>query len=147
MHVVELAGLDHVAVHAAKAHGLAAHGLDVAHEALAHLAGQHHLHDVGGLAVGHAQAVDEFGLLSEAFEKVGDLRAAAVHQHDLHAHEREQQQIAHHGALQILVDHGVAAVFDDDDLLIVCFDIGQGLNEDLCPLVDGHGFLLMHQVR
>ena len=66
MHIVELAGLNHVAVHAAKADGLAAHGLDIAHQALAHLAGQHHLHDVGGFAVGHAQAVDKLGLLAQA---------------------------------------------------------------------------------
>ena len=63
-----------------------------------------------------------------------------MHQHHLYAHEREQQQIAHHGALEVLVDHGISAVFDDDDFLVIGFDIGEGLNQDLRPLVDGHGF-------
>ena len=40
----------------------------------------------------------------------------------------------------VLVDHGISAVFDDDDFLVIGFDIGEGLNQDLRPLVDGHGF-------
>ena len=59
--------------------------LDQRHQALVDLARQHHLHDVGGFRVGHAQAVDEFALFAQLLKHFGDLRPAAVHQHDLDA--------------------------------------------------------------
>ena len=50
-----------------------------------HLADERHAHDVDGLGVGDAQAVDELGLLAEPLHEVADLRAAAVHDDRVHA--------------------------------------------------------------
>ena len=74
-----------MSVHAAQADGAAAAALDEVDEALVDLARQHHLRRLDRLAVGDAQAADKLRLLAEAGEQLGDLRAAAVHQHDLHA--------------------------------------------------------------
>ena len=50
------------------------------------------------------------------------------------ADEGKQDDIGHDGVLQFLVDHGVAAVFDDDGLLIIFLDIGQRLNQHFRPV-------------
>ena len=57
-----------------------------------------------------------------------------MHQHDLHADQLQQADIADDGILQVLGDHGVAAVFDDDDLAAVILNIRQRVNQNPGPL-------------
>ena len=85
-------------------------------------------------SIRHAHAVDERAFLAHFAEHIGDLRPAAVHQHDLHADQLQQADIADDGILQVLGDHGVAAVFDDDDLAAVILNIRQRVNQNPGPL-------------
>ena len=98
--------------------------LEQLHQALVDLAREHHLHDVDGLFVGDAHAVFKFALLADGFEHGVDLGTAAVHQHDVDADELHQHQIAHDSGFQIVVNHRVAAVFDDNGFARPLFDVG-----------------------
>ena len=57
-----------------------------------------------------------------------------MHQHYLYANEIQQHYVFHDLLLQILVDHGIAAVFNHDDLAHIFFDIGKGLHQHPGPL-------------
>ena len=104
--------------------------VDEIHHVLVHLAAEHHFHDLHGLGVGYAHALDELALLADAGQHVLDLWAAAVHHHHVHADQLEQDHVARETLLQVFVGHGVAAVFDDDGLAVETLDIGQGLGKD-----------------
>ena len=127
-------GLQDAAVDAGKSHGMAALHLDQVHQGLVDLARQDHLDDVHGLLVGDPQAVDEHGLLAQALHDLADLGAAAVDEDDLHADEPQQGDVLHDLLLQLLVDHGIAAVFDNDHLAVIAPDIRERLREYLRAL-------------
>ena len=112
-------------------------------DVLVDLAAEHHLDHVHGLVVGDAHALDELALLADALQQLVDLRAAAVHHHRIHAHQLEQHHVARERSLQRCVGHGVAAVLDDDGLVVEALDVGQRLGQDLCALPDG-GFSQCH---
>ena len=134
-HVAELGvarlGLHHASVYAADTHGLTAGGLDEVDEALADLAGQHHLHHAGGLLVRDAQPVDEFALHAHPGEHIVDIRPTAVHEHHPHADQLQEHDVLHDLGLELFVLHGVPAVLDDDHAVPVLLDIGQGLDQHL----------------
>ena len=54
-----------------------------------------------------------------------------MHEHDLDADQIEQDDILDDRFLQLFVDHGVSAVFDDDDLPGILLDVRERLDEDL----------------
>ena len=62
------------------------------------------------------------------------IRPAAVDEHDLDADELQQADIPDDRVLQMLRDHGVAAVFDHDDLAAVILNIRQRVNQNPGPL-------------
>ena len=126
----DLARLHHVAVLAAQPDGLAAGGVDVADDLLVDRAGQHHLDDLDGRRVGDAQAAGEFRLDAELLEHGLDLRAAAMHHHRIDRGLLEQDDVAGEVARRLLLAHGVAAVFHDDDLLVVALHVRQRLGQD-----------------
>ena len=127
---VTLRACHHVAVLAAQPDGLAAGGVDVADDLLVDRAGQHHLDDLDGGGIGDAQAGGEFRLDAELLEHGRDLRAAAVHHHRIDGGLLEQHDVAGEIARQLLLAHGVAAVFDHDDLLVVALHMRQRLRQD-----------------
>ncbi len=43
----------------------------------------------------------------------------------------QQRDVGHDVILQVIVDHGIAAVLDDDGLAGQTLDIGQGFDQDL----------------
>ena len=97
--------------------------VDVAH--------QHLLNGLHGLVVGDAQTVLELHGHVQALEHGIDGLAAAVHEHDAHAHELEHLDVGHHLAAELRVLHGRAAVLDDEGLAAHLVDPGQGLAEQL----------------
>ena len=127
---VTFSGRDHVAVLAAQADRLAALGPDPADDLLVDGAGQHHLDHLDGGLVGHAQARLELRLDAELLQHLADLRPAAVHHDRLHAGLFEQHDVLGEILRGGAVAHGVAAIFDDHDLLVVALHVGQGLDED-----------------
>ena len=68
------------------------------------------------------------------------MRAAAVDEDDLDADEVQEDDIAHDRFPQVFVDHGIAAVFDDDDFVAVFLDVRQGVHQNLRLLGIGYGF-------
>ena len=124
---------DQPGVDAADADGEAAVHVDRCHELRVDLALEHHPGDVDRLGVGDAQAVDELGLLAEAFHQLGDLRAAAVHDDRPHADEAHQHDVLGEQRERIVVGGAgerVAAVLDDHGLAGEPPDVRQRLDED-----------------
>ena len=70
-------------------------------------------------------AMGEFGFFAQTVHQIVDLGSAAVNQDDLNANEPKENDVLHDLHFQLLIDHGVAAVFDHDDLTGVAFDIGK----------------------
>ena len=90
------------------------------------MAAQHHFDDVHRFAVGHAHALHEFAFFTDFFQHFINLRAAAVDDDGVDAHQFEQNNIAGEAFFQSRLGHGVAAVFDDDDGAGKTADIRQG---------------------
>src|SRR5664279_365026 len=108
----------------------AAGGVDVADDLLVDRAGQHHFDDLDGGGVGDAQAGGEFGLDAELLEHGRDLRAAAVHHHGIDRGLFQQHHVAREIAGGFLMPHGMAAIFDDDDFLVIALHMRQRLRQD-----------------
>ena len=136
--------LDEPAVHAADAHRAPAEVVQLRHQRFVDFARQHHLDDLARFLVRHAQTIDELRLLADALEHTGNFRAAAVHQHHFDPDEAHQHHVAHDIVLELLVDHGVAAVLDDDDFAVILLDIGQRLDQHLRALTVRHAVVHLH---
>ena len=140
VHLIALVAVINVAADAGESDRLAAELVDKADELGVHLADEHHLdhtHDVGG---GVAQALDELDGNVELFEHLVDAGAAAVTEHGLHAEELEQHHVVHDGVLEFFVDHGVAAVLDDDDLALILLKVRHCLHQSFdlaCDIAHG----------
>ncbi len=126
-------GAEQAAVQTAQADGPAAHAVEGGDKIFVHLAAQNLLHHVHGLLVGIAKAVHEPGLLAQLFQGGGDLRPAPVDHHHPDAHQREEDDVAHHGGTELVGDHGVAAVFDYNGLAVEALDVRKGLGQHLGP--------------
>jgi len=126
----QLARADEGAVLAGEADRLAARLVDELDDLLVHLAAEHHLDHVHRLGIGDAHALHELALLAELGEHAFDLRPAAVHDHRVHADQLQQHHVMREAALELIVDHGVAAELDDDRLAVEALDIRQRLGED-----------------
>jgi hypothetical protein len=74
-----------------------------------------------------------------------DLRAAAVHDHRVHADQLQQHHVVREALLQLLVGHRVAAVLDDDRLAVEAADVGQRLGQDVglpaLEAIERHGYI------
>ena len=123
-------GADHVAILASQANRLATCLVDQIDDVFVNLAAQHHLDDLHRLGVGDAHALNKLALLADTGEQILDLRPAAVHDDHIHADELEENNVARKTLFQILVDHGVAAEFDDDGFAVEAFDVGQCFGQD-----------------
>ena len=132
-----LLGVDEVAILAGQPHRAAAVLVDQGHDVLVDQAAQDHLDDVEGLLVGHPHALDELALLADALQEAGDLRAAAVHHHRVHPHQLQEHHVLGEGLHQVALGHGVAAVLDDDGLVVEALDVGQRLGQDVGLLGGG----------
>ena len=132
LHVLDhqLFGADETAVLARQPHRLAAMLVDQVDDFLVDRATQHHFDDVHGLPVGDAHALDEFALLADPLQQVVDLRPTAMHHHRVHADQLEQHHVLGEALLEVLLGHGVAAVLDDDGLVLEAPDIGQRFGKD-----------------
>ncbi len=128
---LQLAGDDQVAVLAGEPDRLAAVAVDVADDLLVDLAAEDHLHHVHGFGVGDAHALDEAGFLAHGLQNLADLRPAAVDHHRVEADVFHQDDVLGEALLEPLLDHGVAAVLDDDGLVVEALDVGQRLHQDV----------------
>jgi hypothetical protein len=74
-------------------------------------------------------------IFSDAFQRLVDLRTATMYNHRVHPHQFQQHDIVRETFLQPLVDHRVAAVFDDDGPAMKAADVRQGLGKNNRPSV------------
>ena len=95
---------------------------------------EHHLHDVHGGLVGDAQPGDESGADAHLLQRGVDLRSAAVDHDDLDADVAQEADVLGEARLELGVDHGVAAVFDDERAPMKAPDVRE-------RLVQNGGFL------
>ena len=58
-----------------------------------------------------------------------------MHQDRVHADKTHEHNVADDLFAHLLVDHGMAAVFDDNGGAVEFFDVRQGFNKDLCRVV------------
>jgi hypothetical protein len=75
--------------------------------------------------------VDELALLADALQQAGDLRATAVHHHRVHADQLQQHHVLGEGSISVALGHRVAAVLDDDGLVVEALDVRQRLGQDM----------------
>lgn len=94
-----------------------------------HLAGQDHPDDLHDLRGGDPQAALELAGQAEPAEHRGDLWPAAVDDDGVEAGMPEEGDILGEGALEPGVDHGVAAVLDDDEGAAEALEPRQSLDE------------------
>ena len=123
-------GADEIAVLAGQSDSLATGVIDQVDHVLVDLTAEHHFNDFHRLCIGHAHALDELALLTDARQQVLDLRPAAMHDHHVHADQLEQHHVAREALFQIFVGHRIAAVFDDDGSAVKLLDVRQRLGED-----------------
>lgn len=98
-----------------------------------------HLDDVHGFAVGDAHALEEFAFFAESFQKLADLGAAAVDDHGVHADSFHENDVAGEAVFEIVVDHGVAAVFNDEGFADKVVEIGESFDEDVSDGISRSG--------
>ena len=130
-----LHGGEQAAVLAGQAHCERAVRVDQPHQFTGHLAGKHHAHHVHGVRRGHTQAAFEFGFDAQRLEHLGDLRAATMHDDRVQTHLPQEHHVFGEARLEMLVDHGVAAVFDDDALAGEFLEPRQRLDQYLRLLI------------
>ena len=93
------------------------------------LAGQHHPHDVHDLGRGDPQPALELGVEAEPVEHRLDLRAAAVHDDRPQPGQAQEDDVLRERRLELVVDHRVAAVLDDDQGPAEALEPGQRLDQ------------------
>ena len=126
-------GGDQAGVLAGQTDGQRAVHVDGRHDVAVHLAHQDHAGDVERLGIGHPQAVAELGFLAQPGHEIADLGTAAVHHHHPDAHRLDEHDVLGEAGRGLGVDHGVAAVLDDDGRTQEPADVGQGLDQQAGP--------------
>lgn len=130
-------GGEQVGVLAGDPDGVRAVGVDQADEFAADLAEQHHADDVHHLGGGDAETTAELPCHAQSLQHGVDLRSAAVDDDGMDADGAQECHVGGEGALEPVVDHGVAAVLDHDGLVPEFLQPRQRLGEDVRLLVGG----------
>ena len=125
------AGAEQAGVLAGQPDGDRAVLVEQADELAAHLAGEDHPHDVHDLGGGDPQAAAELAGQADPVEHRGDLRPAAVDDDRAQAGVPQEHDVLREGRLEVVVDHGVAAVLDHDDGAPEALEPRQRLDEGL----------------
>ena len=141
---VSFARPDQPAILAADADRQCARLVDQSGNILIDRAGQHHLDDLDHRLVGHPQPVHEARLYRQPLQHRVDLRPAAMHDDRVHADLFEQRDVPPELLGQMLVTHGMAAVFDHDGHPRIAAEKRQRLYEDTSLLggslkIEGQG--------
>ena len=96
--------------------------------------GEGAFHDGNGFRRRDAQTVDEAGLQPGFRHGLGDGLAAAVDDHGVEAQDFQQNDVAHELLDQAGVVHGAAAEFDEECLVPVGLEVGEGATICTPPL-------------
>lgn len=110
-------------------------GVDQPDEFTVDLAHQDHADDVHRLGRRHPQPTAELGGDIELLEHRRDLGATAVDDDGVYAGPAQEDDVFGEGLLEVGVDHGVAAVFDQDDPAAELLQPRQRLDQHMGLLV------------
>ena len=91
-------------------------GVDQSDKFTGNLARQNHTHHIHGLRRGDPQTSLEFRLNAQSLKHVRDLRASAMHHNRMQADLSQKNHIFSETGFEMIVDHRIAAIFDDDAL-------------------------------
>ena len=84
--------------------------------------------------IGDPHAADELRGDVQSLQQVTDLRPAAVNHDGIQPDQLQQHDVPGEGVLQRLVDHGVAAIFDDQRAAVKLLDVRQGFRQYGCDV-------------
>ena len=140
---MDLARGDHIAVLAAESNRASALGVDRADDLLVDRSGEHHFDDFHRRLVGDPETPGEVRLDAQLLQHHADLRTTAVHDDRIDAGLLQEHHVFGEVARLVLVAHGVAAVFHDDDRVVIAQHVRQRLHQDFGLLlrrgVEGFG--------
>ena len=105
--------------------------VDGSDQLLVDLAVQYLAHDIHSCRRGHALAILKFDGNIVMAQRLVDGLAAAMHDDGAHADNLEQNDVAHHVAAQLLIDHGRSAILDNDRLAGQVFNPRQRFEQQL----------------
>ena len=91
---------------------------------------QHHFHHIHRFGIGHAHSLDKRALLAHPFQHIVDLWPAAVNDYRVHSHELQQHDVAGEALFEMLLDHGITAIFNDNRFTVKTSNIRQGLGQN-----------------
>ena len=123
------AGDHQIAVLAGQADRAAAGLLDRGDDGLVDGAGQHHLDDLHGSCVGDAQPVEELALDPQALSSIWPICGPPPWTTMGLSPTLSSTMSRAKAARSVRIDHGMAAVLDDDGLVVVTPQKGQGFGE------------------
>ena len=92
---------------------------------------ENHFNDIHGCLVGHAQAGSKLALDVQPREHCADLRAAAMDDNRVHTGLLEEDHVLGEVAGNLLVPHGMPAIFHDDGGIIIAQHMRQSVNQNL----------------
>ena len=96
-----------------------------------HLAGQDHPDDLHNLRRCHPQAAHELAGQPDPLQHGCNLRTAAVDNNRTQPGIPQEDDVLGEGCLELVVDHGVAAVLDHDERTTETLEPRQRLDKDL----------------
>ena len=74
------------------------------------------------------------GFLADFVEHAGNVRTAAVNDDGIDADKLEQCDVIHDGLLELVIDHCISAVLDDESLSAHLLDVRKCFDEDRSPV-------------
>ena len=104
--------------------------VDEPHEFPADLLGEHLAHHTNRLVRGDPIPAAEFAGDAAARQLGGDLWPTTMYHHGLDARVTQVDHVLREGALQVVIDHGVATKLHHDDLVVEPLEPRKCLNED-----------------
>src|SRR4029077_1200245 len=117
------------AVVAAQAHGRLAVTVQAQHDVLVDLADEHHLGDLDGVLVGHAQAAHELDGQAETLHVRTDLRATPMDDDWIQPDVLQQHHVERERLAQRRILHRGAAVLDDHRPAVKPLDVRERLEQ------------------
>src|ERR1700693_1605665 len=126
---VHLAREDQAAVLTAQPHRHAAMLINEVDDRLVNLTDQDHLDNIQGLLVRDSHAANKAAGDPHLIEHFVDLRAAAMDHDGINTYVLEKNNVLGKAVLQFLIDHGIAAIFDDERLAVEAPDVGQRFHQ------------------
>ena len=122
---LQLTSTDQITISTGKAYCLTAAMVYLADNLLIYFSHEYHFHHIHGLTIGHSHSLDVVCFYIKSFEKGVNLRATTMHNYRVNANMFEQDNIQGKLLFQMLIHHGMSAIFDDHSLASEFLHVGK----------------------